>query len=154
MLSAYFQTQTSIISFHLTSNHLTGLMLWSAQQGKIKLIKKKCCSAADVISVELRSACVYLIPSSLHESSRQSHRIVPVPTEGLLQLSKNVLFKTTTFSGFWAAKKRLIWSVIWGWAKAYVRLRSPGGLDSIRRMSRAHRGDKCPVSSTITSLTC
>lgn len=66
-------------------------MLWSAQQGKIKLIKKKCCSAADVISSELGSACVYL--SSLHESSRQSHSTVPVPIEGLLQLPNSHIFR-------------------------------------------------------------
>lgn len=86
MLSTYFQTQTSIVSFQLTSNHLGGLMLWSAQQGKIKLIKKKCCSAADVISAELGSACVYL--SLLHESSRQSHSTVPVPTKAYCSFPK------------------------------------------------------------------
>lgn len=116
-------------------------MLWSAQQGKIKLIKKKCCSAADVISAELGSACVYL--SSLHESSRQSHSTVPVPTEGLLQLSKTALFPTAVSSGCCTAQKRLIRSVIWGGAGAYARLRVG---------SREKRCNTRPASSTSSWL--
>lgn len=70
MLPTYFQTQTSIISFHLQSFNRAGILQYSTGQTKIW---KKCCSAAKIISLKARSGFVCVVLSLLHASSRASH---------------------------------------------------------------------------------
>lgn len=76
------------------------------------------------------------------------------PVKSFLQLAKNVLFQTGTFSEFWAVKKpHLICSLILSWAKAHVRLCHLWAGSTASDKRAQYTGEKCLPSSMITRLT-
>lgn len=148
MLPTYFQTLTSIISFHLQSFNKTGTLECSTGQTKKW---KKCGTAAKIIPFQNQTK--FCLCASFFALYKQQG--IPHPNKGLLHFSKNMLFQTTTFSEFWAAKKHTSAAALY-WAepkKTYQTLPSLGRLVNVWQIHVIHCGEKCPLSSTVTRLT-
>lgn len=113
MLPTYFQTLTSIISFHLQSFNKTATLQCSTGQ-----TKKMWCSCQNHLPQSQIRFCLcgsFLAPCKQQGSLH--------PNKGLLHFSKNMLFQATTFSEFWVAKKHhLSCSLYWAEPKKYIRL--------------------------------